>query len=109
VILFARPHLARLCRLMCGKAPPFRCAVILDSEAAPPTQSNHSLELFKTTSTERQSLSAHQAAEPIHRRRARHRPRDLEDPRYFSDAQLKNRIDAYFEALHQKAMSRLCG
>jgi len=28
---------------------------------------------------------------------------DLEDPRYFSEAQLKNRIDAYFEALrHQK-------
>jgi benzoyl-CoA reductase subunit B len=24
---------------------------------------------------------------------------DLEDPRYFSEAQLKNRIDAYFEAL----------
>lgn len=29
---------------------------------------------------------------------------DLEDPRYFSEAQLKNRIDAYFEALdHQKS------
>ncbi|HEX6730316.1 MAG TPA: 2-hydroxyacyl-CoA dehydratase family protein [Pyrinomonadaceae bacterium] len=29
---------------------------------------------------------------------------DLEDPRYFSEAQLKNRIDAYFEALeHHKA------
>ncbi len=28
---------------------------------------------------------------------------DLEDPRYFSEAQLRNRIDAYFEALeHQK-------
>jgi benzoyl-CoA reductase subunit B len=31
---------------------------------------------------------------------------DLEDPRYFSEAQLKNRIDAYFEALeHQKSSS----
>ena len=31
---------------------------------------------------------------------------DLEDPRYFSEAQLKNRIDAYFEALeHQKFAS----
>ena len=29
---------------------------------------------------------------------------DLEDPRYFSEAQLKNRIDAYFEAMeHQKS------
>jgi benzoyl-CoA reductase subunit B len=32
---------------------------------------------------------------------------DLEDPRYFSEAQLKNRIDAYFEALdHQKSGHR---
>jgi benzoyl-CoA reductase subunit B len=29
---------------------------------------------------------------------------DLEDPRYFSEAQTKNRIDAFFEALeHSKA------
>ncbi len=27
---------------------------------------------------------------------------DLEDPRYFSEAQLKNRIDAYFEALEHR-------
>jgi benzoyl-CoA reductase subunit B len=32
---------------------------------------------------------------------------DLEDPRYFSEAQLRNRIDAYFEALeHQKQSHR---
>jgi benzoyl-CoA reductase subunit B len=32
---------------------------------------------------------------------------DLEDPRYFSEAQLKNRIDAYFESLeHYKTVGR---
>jgi benzoyl-CoA reductase subunit B len=30
---------------------------------------------------------------------------DLEDPRYFSEAQLKNRIDAYFEALEHHKMT----
>ena len=29
---------------------------------------------------------------------------DLEDPRYFSEAQLKNRIDAFFESLEHKKM-----
>ncbi len=30
---------------------------------------------------------------------------DLEDPRYFSEAQLRNRVDAFFEALeHQKML-----
>lgn len=32
---------------------------------------------------------------------------DLEDPRYFSEAQLKNRIDAYFEALEHHKSSRI--
>jgi benzoyl-CoA reductase subunit B len=33
---------------------------------------------------------------------------DLEDPRYFSEAQLKNRIDAYFESLeHRKFMAKV--
>ena len=32
---------------------------------------------------------------------------DLEDPRYYSQAQLKNRVDAFFEALeHQRAISK---
>lgn len=31
---------------------------------------------------------------------------DLEDPRYFSEAQLKNRIDAYFESLEHHKMHR---
>jgi benzoyl-CoA reductase subunit B len=35
---------------------------------------------------------------------------DLEDPRYFSEAQLKNRIDAYFESLeHHKLMRAAAG
>jgi benzoyl-CoA reductase/2-hydroxyglutaryl-CoA dehydratase subunit BcrC/BadD/HgdB len=29
---------------------------------------------------------------------------DIEDPRYFSEAQLKNRIDAFFESLEHKKM-----
>ena len=28
---------------------------------------------------------------------------DLIDPRYWSDAQIKNRVDAFFEALQQKS------
>jgi benzoyl-CoA reductase/2-hydroxyglutaryl-CoA dehydratase subunit BcrC/BadD/HgdB len=31
---------------------------------------------------------------------------DLEDPRYFSEAQLRNRIDAFFESLEHKKMVR---
>lgn len=31
---------------------------------------------------------------------------DLEDPRYFSEAQMKNRVDAFFEALEHKKMTR---
>ncbi len=31
---------------------------------------------------------------------------DLEDPRYFSEAQLKNRIDAFFESLEHKKIIR---
>jgi benzoyl-CoA reductase subunit B len=30
---------------------------------------------------------------------------DLEDPRYFSAAQLRNRIDAFFEALAQRRIT----
>jgi len=30
---------------------------------------------------------------------------DLEDPRYFSQAQLRNRIDAFFEALAQRRIT----
>jgi benzoyl-CoA reductase subunit B len=31
---------------------------------------------------------------------------DLEDPRYYAEAQLRNRIDAFFEALdHKKAVA----
>jgi benzoyl-CoA reductase subunit B len=29
---------------------------------------------------------------------------DLEDPRYFSEAQLRNRIDAFFESLEHKKL-----
>jgi benzoyl-CoA reductase subunit B len=29
---------------------------------------------------------------------------DLEDPRYFSEAQMRNRIDAFFEALEHKKL-----
>jgi benzoyl-CoA reductase subunit B len=31
---------------------------------------------------------------------------DLEDPRYFSPAQMRNRIDAFFEALEHKKYYR---
>ena len=31
---------------------------------------------------------------------------DIEDPRYFSEAQLKNRIDAFFESLEHKKLTR---
>ena len=31
---------------------------------------------------------------------------DIEDPRYFSEAQLKNRIDAFFESLEHKKIVR---
>jgi len=32
---------------------------------------------------------------------------DLEDPRYFSEAQLRNRVDAFFESLeHKKLMAK---
>ena len=31
---------------------------------------------------------------------------DLEDPRYYAEAQMKNRIDAFFEALHYKRIRR---
>jgi benzoyl-CoA reductase subunit B len=31
---------------------------------------------------------------------------DLEDPRYYAEAQMKNRIDAFFEALEQKRLAR---
>ena len=29
---------------------------------------------------------------------------DLEDPRYYAEAQLRNRIDAFFEALEHKKL-----
>jgi len=29
---------------------------------------------------------------------------DIEDPRYFSEAQIKNRIDAFFESLEHKKL-----
>jgi hypothetical protein len=29
---------------------------------------------------------------------------DLEDPRYYAEAQLKNRIDAFFESLEHKKL-----
>ena len=31
---------------------------------------------------------------------------DIEDPRYFSEAQLKNRIDAFFESLEHRKCTR---
>jgi len=32
---------------------------------------------------------------------------DIEDPRYFSEAQLRNRVDAFFEALeHQRMLAK---
>ena len=31
---------------------------------------------------------------------------DLEDPRYFSEAQIKNRVDAFFEALEHRKLVR---
>jgi benzoyl-CoA reductase/2-hydroxyglutaryl-CoA dehydratase subunit BcrC/BadD/HgdB len=31
---------------------------------------------------------------------------DIEDPRYFSEAQLKNRIDAFFESLEHRKLTR---
>jgi hypothetical protein len=30
---------------------------------------------------------------------------DLEDPRYYAEAQLKNRIDAFFESLEHKKLT----
>jgi len=33
---------------------------------------------------------------------------DLEDPRYFSEAQMRNRIDAFFESLkHRKLIAAM--
>jgi hypothetical protein len=34
---------------------------------------------------------------------------DLEDPRYFSAAQMQNRIDAFFESLEHKKLTRKTG
>ena len=35
---------------------------------------------------------------------------DLEDPRYFSEAQMRNRIDAFFESLeHKRIIARAAG
>lgn len=34
---------------------------------------------------------------------------DLIDPRYWSDAQIKNRVDAFFETLHQNGGTRVSG
>lgn len=34
---------------------------------------------------------------------------DLEDPRYFSEAQMRNRIDAFFESLEQRRLTRRKG
>jgi hypothetical protein len=32
---------------------------------------------------------------------------DLEDPRYYAEAQIKNRVDAFFESLeHKKVVAR---
>jgi len=55
----------RLCRLMCGKALPFRARVKMFFEAAPRKASmRRSLAELKICFTERRSLSAHQAAKP---------------------------------------------
>ncbi len=55
----------RLCRLMCGKAMPFRASVKIVCEATPPeTSMRRGLAKLKIYFTERQSLSAHQAAKP---------------------------------------------
>jgi hypothetical protein len=50
---------------MCGKAVPFRKLVLRIGEAAPhATSLRHSLKTGIETVSERQGLSAHQAAEP---------------------------------------------
>ena len=55
----------RLCPLMCGKALPFRASIGMFTEAPPPKKSmRRSLTTIKIYLTERQSLSAHQAAQP---------------------------------------------
>ena len=55
----------RLCRLMCGKAGPFRLVVIRSAEAPPPaTLLRHSLIKEMEREAERPSLSAHRAAQP---------------------------------------------
>ena len=55
----------RLCHLMCGKALPFRASVRMFIEAPPhKTSTRRSLATIKIYFTERQSLSAHQAAKP---------------------------------------------
>ena len=55
----------RLCRLMCGKAKPFRTSIRMFMEAPPPkTSTRRSLTTIKIYLPERQSLSAHQAAKP---------------------------------------------
>ena len=54
-----------LCRLMCGKALPFRASVkTFFEDPTPKTSMRRSLAELKICSTERQSLSAHQAAKP---------------------------------------------
>src|SRR5258706_12736195 len=57
-----KPGLSRLCRLMCGKPPALCCDFLLLSGSAAITR--RSLSLFIHV-RERQSLSAHQAAEPL--------------------------------------------
>jgi len=60
-LLIFKEVAVRLGRLMCGMAMPFRTAVFLFEEAAPPIRrSRRSLSLSQPA--ERQSLSAHQTA-----------------------------------------------
>jgi hypothetical protein len=57
-------YFSRLCRLMCGKALPYRIVEMMKMEATPPT-TRRSLETSVPSFSERRSLSAHQAAKPL--------------------------------------------
>src|SRR5438034_5620300 len=56
----------RLCRLMCGKALPFRQTLLINRERLRLDRTRHSLSLINTDAPEGLSPSAHQAEKPEH-------------------------------------------
>jgi hypothetical protein len=59
-----KTEVLRLGRVMCGKAFPFRSACDFFDEAMPHQVREAKLKISNSSNTERQSLSAHRAAQP---------------------------------------------